>query len=232
MVRLPSLVEYLDSFLSLEGHPDYRTALNGLQVQGREEVCRIAAAVDTSEAVIRHAADAGADVLLVHHGLFWDGLRPLTGRRYRKVAALLEAGMGLYSAHLPLDARFGEFEGAPIGWYGTPSEWDRSALVERFAQVLGGPVHLLDGGPETVRRVAVVTGGGGSFIEAAAAAGVDTLVTGEGSHHTFVDAHELGVNVVFGGHYRTEVFGVKALAEHLAEMFSLDWVFLDHPSGL
>ena len=158
MVRLPSLVEYLDSFLSLEGHPDYRTALNGLQVQGREEVCRIAAAVDTSEAVIRHAADAGADVLLVHHGLFWDGLRPLTGRRYRKVAALLEAGMGLYSAHLPLDAhgevgncillaraleldvegRFGEFEGAPIGWYGTPSEWDRSALVERFAQVLGG----------------------------------------------------------------------------------------------
>jgi len=252
MVRLSSLVEYLDAFLSLEGHPDYRTALNGLQVQGGEEVHRVAAAVDTSEAVIRHATEAGADLLLVHHGLFWDGLRPLTGRRYRKVAALLEAGMGLYSAHLPLDAhgevgncvllaralglevegRFGTFEGTPIGWYGTPAEWGRSALMERCSEVLGGPVQLLDGGPETLRRVAVITGGGGSFIEEAAAAGVDTLVTGEGSHHTFVDAHELGVNVLYGGHYRTETFGVKALAEHLAGVFDLEWEFLDHPSGL
>ncbi|HSG47099.1 MAG TPA: Nif3-like dinuclear metal center hexameric protein, partial [Longimicrobiales bacterium] len=242
MVKLSSLVDYLDGYLSVPEHPDYRTALNGLQVQGREEVKRIAAAVDSSEAVIADAVAAKADLLLVHHGLFWDGLRPLTGRRFRRVQALVKSGTGLYSAHLPLDGhpevgncillaralelevrgRFGEYEGAPIGWWGTPTEWEREALVARCGDVLGGPVQLLDGGPEKVHRVAVVTGGGGSFIEAAARAGVDTLVTGEGSHHTFVDAHELGVNVLYGGHYRTETFGVKALAEHLAGMFHLE----------
>lgn len=252
MVNLSSLTDYLDRFLSVRDHPDYRNALNGLQVQGGEEVRKIAAAVDTSEAVIRHAAEEGADLLLVHHGLFWDGLRPLTGRRYRKVRRLVEAGMGLYSAHLPLDAhpevgncillaralglevdgRFGSYEGVPIGWSGTPGEWDRESLVDRCATVLGGPVHLLDGGPEHLRRVAVVTGGGGSFLEEAHREGVDTLVTGEGSHHTFVDAHELGLNVIYGGHYRTETFGVTALARHLAETFGVEWVFLDHPSGL
>jgi len=252
MVKLQALVDYLDGYLSIPTHPDYRTALNGLQVQGGSEIRRVAAAVDTSEAVIRHAVDEGADLLIVHHGLFWDGLRPLTGRRFGKVEALLSSGMALYSAHLPLDShpevgncallaraleleikgRFGEYEGSAIGWYGAPAEWERGALVKRCEKVLGGPVQLLDGGPDALKRVAVVTGGGGSFIEEAARAGMDTLVTGEGSHHTFVDAHELGVNVVFGGHYRTEVFGVKALAEHLAEMFSLEWVFLDHPSGL
>lgn len=252
MVKLSSLVDYLDGYLGVSTHPDYRTALNGLQVQGAEEVRRIAAAVDTSEAVIRDASEEGAELLLVHHGLFWDGLRPLTGRRFRKVAALIEARIGLYSVHLPLDAhpevgncallaralgldiqdRFGSFEGTEIGWAGVPAEWDRSELVRRCEEVLDGPVHLIDGGPESLKRVAVVTGGGGSFIEEAARAGVDTLVTGEGSHHTFVDAHELGVNVVYGGHYRTETFGVRALAEHLGETFGLEWVFLDHPSGL
>lgn len=251
-MKLGALVDYLDGYLSIPDHPDYRTALNGLQVQGPDEVTRIAAAVDTSEAVIRHAVEEGAQLLLVHHGLFWDGLRPLTGRRYRKVAGLLSGGVALYSAHLPLDGhpevgncillaralgvevegRFGEYEGSPIGWWGTPSEWEREELMARCEKVLDGPVQLLDGGPEKLRKVAVVTGGGGSFIEAAARAGVDTLVTGEGSHHTFVDAHELGLNVIYGGHYRTETFGVKALAEHLGERFSLEWVFLDHPSGL
>ena len=252
MVNLSSLTDYLDRLLAVREHPDYRTALNGLQVQGSEEVRKIVAAVDTSEAGIRDASEQDADLLLVHHGLFWDGLRPLTGRRYRKVRALLDAGIGLYSAHLPLDShpgmgncvllaralglevegRFGSYEGAPIGWCGAPAEWERAALVERCEEVLGGPVQLLDGGPERLRRVAVVTGGGGSFLEEAAGQGVDTLVTGEGSHHTFVDAHELGLNVIYGGHYRTETFGVKALAAHLAEVFDLEWDFLDHPSGL
>jgi dinuclear metal center YbgI/SA1388 family protein len=252
MAKLQALVDYLDGYLSIPGHPDYRTALNGLQVQGTAEVERVAAAVDTSEAVIQEAGREGVDLLLVHHGLFWDGLRPLTGRRFRKVEALVSSGIALYSAHLPLDShpevgncallaraldiavqgRFGVFEDTPIGWYGTPAEWEREELVQRCEMVLGGPVHLLDGGPAKLQKVAVVTGGGGSFIEEAAVAGIDTLVTGEGSHHTFVDAHELGVNVLYGGHYRTETFGVKALAEHLASVFGLEWLFLDHPSGL
>ena len=184
--------------------------------------------------------------------MFWDGLRPLTGRRFRRVESLIRNGVALYSAHLPLDAhpelgncvllaralgldvqgRFGEFEGRPIGFWGTPREWEPEALVRRLEAAVGGPVRVLDGGGESLAKVAVLTGGGGSFIEEAARSGMDALVTGEGSHHTFVDAHELGIHVLYGGHYATETFGVKALAAHVAERFDLEWTFLDHPSGL
>lgn len=258
MIGLASLVEYMDGLLGIPDHPDYRTALNGLQVEARKSenedvrVVRIGAAVDTSEAVIDSAVEAGVDLLLVHHGLFWDGLRPLTGRRFRRVEALLRGGVALYSAHLPLDAhpefgncvllaraleleglgRFGEYEGRPIGFWGTPAEWEPAALLRRLRAAVGGPVRHIDGGGDSLSRVAVVTGGGGSFIEAAAREGMDALVTGEGSHHTFVDAHELGIHVMYGGHYATETFGVKALAAHVAQRFDLEWTFLDHPSGL
>lgn len=252
MKPLHSLVDYLDGYLDIPAHPDYRTALNGLQVEGAGPVARVAAAVDASEAVIRDACDGGADLLIVHHGLFWGGLQPLTGRNYRKVSALVQAGLALYAAHLPLDAhpevgncalladaleleragRFGEYEGCPLGWWGRPAEPARADLVARCEEALAGPVQLLAGGPAEVGRVAVVTGAGGSFIQEAARSGVDTLVTGEGAHHHFADAHELGVNVILGGHYRTETFGVRALAAHLAERFDLEWSFLDHPSGL
>jgi dinuclear metal center YbgI/SA1388 family protein len=263
VAELHALVEYLDGYLDIPAHPDYSRALNGLQVgfpggaggtgaAGSSTVHRVAAAVDTSEAVVRSAVEAEAQLLLVHHGLFWDGFQPLTGRRYRRVEPLIRGGVALYSAHLPLDAhaevgncillaralglevkgRFGEYEGRPVGFWGTPVEWDLASLVSRFEGAVEGPVQVLDGGPESVARVAVVTGGGGSFIEEAARQGIDALVTGEGSHHTFVDAHELGVHVLYGGHYATETFGVRALAAHLAERFDLEWTFLDHPSGL
>ncbi len=263
MTGLRPLVQYMDGLLGIPGHPDYKTALNGLQVDLRSEarggleadvegVRRIGAAVDTSEAVIASAVEAEVDLLLVHHGMFWDGLRPLTGRRFRRVESLIRNGVALYSAHLPLDAhpelgncvllaralgldvqgRFGEFEGRPIGFWGTPREWEPEALVRRLEAAVGGPVRVLDGGGESLAKVAVLTGGGGSFIEEAARSGMDALVTGEGSHHTFVDAHELGIHVLYGGHYATETFGVKALAAHVAERFDLEWTFLDHPSGL
>jgi len=261
MIALQALVEYVDGLLGIPGHPDYKTALNGLQVDARTRgndgsagvgIRRIGAAVDTSEAVIASAVAADIDLLLVHHGLFWDGLRPLTGRRFRRVEALIRNGVALYSAHLPLDAhpelgncallaraleldlkgRFGEYEGRPIGFWGTPKEWEPSALARRFESAVDGPVRVLDGGADSLAKVAGVTGGGGSFIEEAAGLGMDALVTGEGSHHTFVDAHEMGIHVLYGGHYATETFGVKALAAHLAERFEVDWTFLDHPSGL
>jgi dinuclear metal center YbgI/SA1388 family protein len=255
-VELESVLQYLDEYLGVADHPDYPTALNGLQVQGPDRVEHVCVAVDASEETIRAAAAAEADLLLVHHGLFWSGLRRLTGRRFRKVAALVRGEVGLYSVHLPLDAhpdvgncallaralgleaseRFGEYEGAPIGWCGSWADGEgaraRSELEGRLAEVVDGPVRLLAGGPPRVERVGVVTGGGGSFIEDAARAGLDTLVTGEGSHHTYVDAMELGVNVLYGGHYATETFGVRALADHLAGRFGLRWTFLDFPSGL
>lgn len=253
-MKLESLLQYLDSYLGIPDHPDYANALNGLQVQGRDEVRRVVAAVDTSEASVAAAVDAEADLLLVHHGLFWDGLQPLTGRRYRKVKPLLDNGIGLYSAHLPLDAhaeigncallaralglevrgRFAEYKGTPIGWWGSYDEGVAPAgLRDRLADALGGvAVHLIPGGPERVERVGVVTGGGASFVEEAAGLELHALVTGEGSHHTHFDAVELGVHVLFGGHYATETFGVRALAQHVAERFGLEWDFLDQPTGL
>lgn len=258
MIELTALVEYVDGLLGIPDHPDYPPALNGLQLDARgveggaARVARIGAAVDTSEAVIQSAVAADVDLLLVHHGLFWDGLRPLTGRRFRRVDALLRGGVALYSAHLPLDAhpefgncallaralglealgRFGEYEGRSIGFWGTPPESEPHALVRRLEVAVGGPVRHIAGGAEALSRVAVVTGGGGSFLEEAARQGMDALVTGEGSHHTFVDAHEFGIHLLYGGHYATETFGVKALAAHLADRFDLEWIFLDHPSGL
>jgi dinuclear metal center YbgI/SA1388 family protein len=255
-MKLESLVQFCDEYLGVSAHPDYRTAVNGLQVaRTREEpVRRLAAAVDASEAVIEHAARAEVDLLVVHHGLFWEGLRPLTGRRYRKVRTLVDADVALYAVHLPLDAhaevgncallaralgleidgRFGRYEGADLGWHGSLAEPEpRERFRERVsAAVAGGAVDVLPGGTGPVSRVAVVTGGGGSFIEEAARRGMDALVTGEGSHHTFVDAMELGIDVYYAGHYATETFGVKALCASLAERFELEWEFLDHPSGM
>lgn len=251
-MTLDGLVDYLNGFLDIPDHPDYATALNGLQVEGPSQVSRVAAAVDTSESVIRDAAASGAQLLLVHHGLLWDGLRPVTGRRFRRLKGLMAGGVALYSAHLPLDAhpevgncillsralgldvqgRFGWYKGSPIGFWGYAPSQDRGELVTSLESAVEGPVHLLPGGPEHVHKVAVITGGGGSFIEEAAREGMDTLVTGEGSHHTFVDAGEYGVNVLYGGHYATETFGVRALASHLAERFDLSWTFLHHPSGM
>lgn len=254
-MELESLVAYTDELLGIPSHPDYRTALNGLQVSGPSgrPVRRIVAAVDATEAVIDDAVARSADLLVVHHGLFWDGLRPVTGRRYRKLSQLLSSGLAVYAAHLPLDAhpqfgncillarglglevegRFGRFEGVEIGWWGRLSEpVSAEELALRAASVVGGPARAMGAGPGSIRTVGVVTGGGGGFLGEAAGAGLDALVTGEASHHAFGDAHELGLHLVLAGHYATETFGVKAIAAHLAERFGLEWTFIDHPSGL
>jgi dinuclear metal center YbgI/SA1388 family protein len=248
-MKLTSLVEYLDGYLRITGHPDYPTALNGLQVEGRPEVARVCAAVDASEAAIDAALTARADLLIVHHGLFWDGLRPVTGRRRRKLGKLLQGELSVVSVHLPLDAhveigncillaralgivpagRFGAYQGTDIGWWGS-LELARTELTRRTETVLGGPVRVLEGGPARIQKVGVLTGSG-AFVEDAARLGVDTVVTGEGPHHVAIDAAELGVNVLYGGHYATETFGVRALAAHLGERFGLAHEFLDLPTG-
>jgi dinuclear metal center YbgI/SA1388 family protein len=255
-MRVDELTRYLDDYLHLQDEvADPPEALNGLQVANQGEVTRLAAAVDVCEATVRMAAEQKADVLVVHHGLFWGGLRPLVGPAYRRVAGLIEHDIALYAAHLPLDrhpdvgnnavlarllgvavrGEFGSYHGAPIGVWGELSEAippPRATLAQRLAATLGATPRLLPFGPERVRRVGIVTGAGGSLIPQAAAAGLDTFITGEGPHWTFFDAEELGVNVFYAGHYATETVGVKALAEHLSRTFSLPWVFLDHPTGL
>jgi dinuclear metal center YbgI/SA1388 family protein len=250
-MRLNELVEYLDEYLRTAEVPDDARAKNGLQVEGRREIRKVGAAVDASERGIELARAAECDVLIVHHGIFWDGLSPLTGRRYRKVSALIESGMALYASHIPLDLHpevgnsavlaralgiepegtFGEFDGVEIGYHGRLPIL-REALAARLDEVLGGRVLMIPGGPERLERVGVLTGAGGDAINQAIDAGLDALVTGEGAHHTYFAAMEGGLNVYYGGHYATEVWGVKALAEHLAGRFDVEWEFFDVPTGL
>jgi dinuclear metal center YbgI/SA1388 family protein len=250
-VLVNELREYLDGYLRIAEIPDWSGAMNGLQVDSPRTVRRVAAAVDAAQATVDRAVAWGADLLLVHHGLFWDGSQPVTGRRYRRLKAILDADLAVYSAHLPLDVHpevgnnailarelgieargsFGEYKGLPIGVWGE-LETTRGELVERAARVLGGPVHLVSGGPERVRRVGVITGGAGDEVHAAVRAGLDAFVTGEARHHNFFDAEEGGVNLLLGGHYATEVWGVRALAAHLAQRFGMEWTFIDHPTGL
>ena len=250
-MRLSDLARYLDGYLRVREVPDAPEAVNGLQVANAGDVTRIGAAVDLCEATVRLAAEQGADLLLVHHGLFWGGPKPLTGSAYRRVAALIRQNIALYSAHLPLDLHpdvgnnamfarqlgvtargdFGEEYGVRIGVWGE-LDIPRAALQQQLATVLGAAPRVMAFGPERVRRVGIVTGGAGSMIPQAAAAGLDTYITGEGAHHTFFDAEELRMNVFYAGHYATETVGVKALAEHLSAKFGLPWTFLDHPTGL
>lgn len=250
-MKLEELVRYLDEYLRIASIPDYDGAVNGLQVEGTRPVRRIAVAVDAAQATVERAIADGADLLLVHHGLFWDGNRPLTGRRYRRIKPLLDAGVAVYSSHLPLDVHpevgnnavllrelgaeprgtFGDHKGMPLGVWGEV-DLRREALCARLDELLGTRVKMVPGGPEQVRRVGVITGGAASKIPDAVAAGLDAFITGEGAHHNFFDAEEGGINLYLGGHYATEVWGVRALAEHLQRQFGIDWFFIDHPTGL
>ncbi|NOT08701.1 MAG: Nif3-like dinuclear metal center hexameric protein [Gemmatimonadales bacterium] len=254
---LSEITSYLDGYLRIREVPDDPNALNGLQVENRSgTVSRIVAAVDASQATIdgvAKGAASGSALLLVHHGLFWDGPIPLTGRRYRRVRALFDADTALYSAHIPLDLHaevgnnyvlarqlgldgvepFDLYRGVPIGAQGTLSPAEpREVFASRIGKLLGSLPKLIPGGPAECRRVGIITGGAGGRIGAAQEAGLDTYLTGEGMHHTFFDAMEFGVNVIYAGHYATETVGVKALAEHLSGTFGLPWEFHDHPTGL
>ena len=250
-IDLARVVSYLDRYLRTSEVPDAPNALNGLQLANGGTISRVTAAVDLCDATVQMAAQQGADLLLVHHGLFWGGLQPLTGRAYRRVAGLIRHNIALYSAHLPLDVHpevgnnavlahrlgvarrgeFGEEYGMRIGVWGEV-DIPRAVLAQRLGEVVGGDPRLMAFGPERVRRVGIVTGAAGSMIGQAAAQGLDTYITGEGAHHTFFDAEELGLNVFYAGHYATETFGVKALAERLCTEFDLPWTFLDHPTDL
>lgn len=251
MTRLEPILQFLDSTFLPQDFPDYPNAFNGLQVEGPSEVSKLGAAVDASEATIVEAGAQGVDFLFVHHGLFWDGLGPLTGPRFRKVAGLLRGKIALYSLHLPLDAHetfgncavlarsvglrdlhgFYAFEEESIGWWGN-TDTTRDGLQANLSDVVEGPVQVVPGGEEKIRRVGVLTGGGAEAIGEAAAMGLDALITGEAAHHRYHEAMENGLNLFLAGHYATETFGVRALAEHLSEEFDLPWTFLHFPTGL
>jgi putative NIF3 family GTP cyclohydrolase 1 type 2 len=183
--------------------------------------------------------------------MFWSGAQCLTGAAYAKLKRAMDSDMAIYSAHLPLDVHpylgnnarlakslgitgttpFFDWKGLKIGLRASVN-LTRAALVKKLAAATGAPVHQCAAGPDRIRRLGIITGGAGAEIAAVAAAGVDTFITGEGPHWSYTAAEELGVNLLYGGHYATETFGVKAAAAWLAAKFRLPWEFIDHPTGL
>ena len=248
---LRKIVLHLERLLDHAHVGDYPGAHNGVQIENSGRVVRVCAAVDACEAVLAEAARVPGTLLLVHHGLLWGGAQPFTGALRRKLKLALNADLAVFSSHLPLDLhpRLGNnallakalglrkcapgflAKGQPIGLVGS-FDVTRAEFARRLEKAVGGAVHVAPGGPARIRRAGVVTGGAGDMVAEAAALGCDAFVTGEGPHHTFTLAEELGVNLFYGGHYATETFGVKALAQHVARKFRLKWKFIEHPTGL
>ncbi|WP_254840726.1 Nif3-like dinuclear metal center hexameric protein [Natronomonas marina] len=255
-MELSEFCDRLDDRLDHGAYADVDASPNGLQVgraDGRE-VERVAVAVDGVEATATAAAEAGADLLVVHHGMVWGGLDRVTGREYDRVAALVENDLSLYVSHLPLDGHdelgnaarladfldcevtgpFGELGGVTIGQRASAADpYTVEGLRDRLSALdTGGkPVDVLDFGPDRIEDVGIVTGGGADWVREAAETGVDAFVTGEGKQKVYHEAREAGLNVFLAGHYATETFGVRALAD-LAESWGLETTFLEHPTGL
>jgi dinuclear metal center YbgI/SA1388 family protein len=259
-VPLADLAAYLDDFLGIDGFPD--KSLNGLQVEGPSDVGRVALATDAALQTFGMARQGGAQLLIVHHGLFWgERPTPVVGALRQRLQALLEAGLGLYCAHLPLDAHpevgnnallarrlelsslrpFGRLDGPgpgarpsgiPIGFGGDlPLPLSRVDLAAHCEKRLGAPVRLLAFGAETVRTLAVVSGGAADLAPQAAREGYGAYLTGETSHSAYHPAREARMNLLFAGHYATETWGVRALGEHLVRRFGLEVFFCDAPTG-
>ncbi|MDA0813325.1 MAG: Nif3-like dinuclear metal center hexameric protein [Verrucomicrobia bacterium] len=253
MAMLRTITSHLDKLLKIEAIPDYPQALNGLQLENSGEVTRVAAAVDACLPVIERAVADKVDLLLVHHGLFWLGAQRIQGSLYRKLKLAMDGGLAIYSAHIPLDVHpkvgnnallakaigltepepFFSWKGIQLGLRGHMSI-SRDRLVARVTKAVGAsnPVHVCTGGGDKAGMVGIITGGAGSEIAAIADTGVDTFITGEGPHWSYTAAEELGVNLIYGGHYATETFGVRVLSSLLAKKYELPHQFIDHPTGL
>src|SRR6202171_1873429 len=256
-ISLGELARYADSLLETQNVPDYPNAVNGIQVYNQSPIRKIAAAVDFSTRAVQGAVASGGNLLVVHHGMFWGGLDPITGSHYRRVRMLIEADIAVYASHLPLDrhptlgnnvllakelglqpsAPFAHFQDTFIGVCGE-SDIETAAIVtsaQRFARRHGGDVRtsLMQAGRRT-RKWAICTGAGASAdtLREASTLGVDTLIVGEGPHWTAVHAEENDLVIIYAGHYATETLGVSALAQHLGERYDLPWNFVSAPTGL
>ncbi|MCC5789326.1 MAG: Nif3-like dinuclear metal center hexameric protein [Opitutales bacterium] len=245
MASLTEVVCYCNERLGLPGFPDFPGSENGLQVENAGTVTKVGAAVDAGEEPIAKAIEDGVDFLIVHHGLFWEPLAPLTGPAYRKIKTLIESGCAIYSAHLPLDAHpkignnallgkllelekegtFLPYEGENIAWRGKGIT-ERRDLLAKLKKLFPGGVTTIEKGPEKLSSIAILTGSGTSVVPHLPQEGIDTLVTGELKQNVYTFAQEHGLNLYCCGHYATETLGVTALQKEISKKFDLPGTFI------
>jgi len=247
----------MDGWLRTTEIPDYPGAINGLQVDNRADVTRIATAVDFSAYIVRETIRARAQLLLVHHGMFWGGVQPLTGVIYERLANLIANDVAVYSSHLPLDLHpelgnnvllakrlglrptegFARYKTVDVGLAGA-DDIPTATLIERVrlltTEAGGHVVAPSVASDRRTRRWAMCTGAGADSetIREAMERGIDTMIVGEGPHHTAVQARDLGIVIIYAGHYATETMGIRALGERAGSEFGIEAVFLDAPTGL
>ena len=256
MPTASEIAAYADTVLRTSELPDYPGALNGLQVETPAAITKIGAAVDFSSRTLNAAIRAKANLMVVHHGAFWQGAAPITGRWYHSISKLIAHSIGVYSSHLPLDCHptlgnnallartlgltpesaFAKFNGLDIGLSGE-SDSPLEELIQRarkFTEAHDGELRITRyDKTRAVGRWGLCTGSGAGSdtLKEAVRLGLDTLIVGEGPHWTSVFAEDNGIVLLYAGHYATETLGVQALAAELAKKFSIEWEFLPAPTG-
>jgi dinuclear metal center YbgI/SA1388 family protein len=248
MVNVKEIAKYLDQELDITGFED--SSCNGLQVENVEEIKKIGFAVDACKETFEKAVNCGCQMLITHHGMIWNGLKYIKGNNYQKLKYLFDNNLSLYAAHLPLDAHnkygnnaqlaellnlkdlkaFGYHNGKAIGFIG-----NTDTSLEEIKKILsekGMKDFTLPFGPENIKKVAIVSGCGAKEAIQAVAVGADLYLTGEPKHGNYHLAKENKINIIFGGHYETEVWGVKALMPLLKERFAVETEFIDVPTPI
>ncbi|NQT60993.1 MAG: Nif3-like dinuclear metal center hexameric protein [Bacteroidetes bacterium] len=251
---IKELVNWFDELLKPEDFIRADVSMNGLQVgRKQKEITRAAFAVDACMESFQRAVQAGADILFVHHGLFWGKPIPLTNAHYERISYLIEHDLALYASHLPLDAHpevgnnagianklglinrmpFGEYHGSMIGVKGELSE---DSPLETVLDILDlsdeASVSILPFGKKKIKSVGIISGGAAGEVFQALDEGLDLYITGETAHQIYHTCLEGGIHVIAGGHYNTEIFGTKLVAEKLSAEMGIQTYFVDFPTGL
>ena len=247
MPKLSDIVEFCDTYTRQNSIKDFPGAHNGLQIENNGTVTKIAAAVDAGQIPFRQAIASEADFLICHHGIFWNAPVPLTGHNYKKVKTAIDGNLAVYSSHLPLDChpeignnvlladalelvRIGSFmsyEGTSIATIAAGPDGGRKELARRLKALFQDTCKAIEFGSKHPERIAILTGSGQGAVDELRSNNIDTLITGELRQHHFNMAQELGLNLYPCGHYATETFGVKALAEKVSESFDIEWHFIE-----
>lgn len=248
-MKLSQIAEYLDTYLMVPHIPD--SSLNGLQVETDRDITKVAMAVDATLETFRQAKENKAELVIAHHGLFWDKA-PIRGPLYRRVRYLIENRIGLYAAHLPLDMHeevgnnaelarilgmtnaepFLRYKGSLIGLIGEIRPMDIHEVTRLLENRIGGDIRIFPSGNRSITKVAICSGGGGQDLNQAIEAGADLYLTGETSHEAVALAGDAETSIVFAGHYATETLGPKALGRHIEARLGLPTVFIEAPTGL